>query len=201
MRFNLWIASLWPGFWHAWHGEWRGLALAVSFAIGLNGALLSTGGLLPVSVGGLPDHWVASMSWLLVLGLWYYGLLWVRRDGQAEGTKRGTGDESATEQFRTAQHEYLRGHWIEAETLLRQLLRENSLDAEAQLLLASVQRRTRQWNDARRTLRQLQENHPTAGKWLMEIEAELARIDELESEGMAMLRKESAGEGEVLRAA
>ena len=201
MRLNYWIASLWPGLWRAWHGEWRGLALAVSFAIGLNVALLSSFGLLRESAGGLPDHTVAAMSWLLVLGLWSCGLIWARRGWPVVPTKSDLNEESVTEQFRQAQQEYLRGHWIEAETLLRRLLRENSQDLEAQLLLASVQRRTRQWNEARKTLRALQENSRAAGKWLMEIEAELARIDELENDAVATNRNESSGDGEVLQAA
>jgi hypothetical protein len=201
MRFNFWILSLWPGLWHAWQGEWRGLALAVCFAVGLNGALLSSFGILKVDAGNWPHQPVTALSWLLVLGLWSYGLLRVWRDWPAVQTKNDTNKESATEHFRQAQQEYLRGHWIETETLLRQLLRENSLDAEAQLLLASVQRRTRQWNQARKTLRALQETNPAAAKWLMEIEAELARIDELENETGATNRNESLGDGDVLRAA
>ena len=201
MRFNFWIASLWPGLWRAWQGEWRGLALAVSFAIGLNVALLSSFGSADGLVGGLPQRTVAVVSWLLVLGLWSWGLILARRGRLVVQATSDIDVELATEQLRQAQQEYLRGHWIEAETLLRRLLRENSRDMEAQLLLASVQRRTRQWNEARKTLRVLQATGPAAGKWLMEIEAELARIDELENDGMRTPRKESAGDGEVLQAA
>lgn len=201
MRLNFWIASLWPGLWQAWHGEWRGLALAAGFTIGLNAALLSSFGLLEGSAGGVPDLTVAAMSWLVVLGLWSYGWMWARRGWPLVQASSDTDDESATEQFRQAQQEYLRGHWIEAETLLRRLLQKNSEDMEAQLLLASVQRRTRQWSEARKTLRVLHANSPAARKWLMEIEAELARIDELENDGMATPQKESAGDGEVLQAA
>jgi len=201
MRFNFWIASLWPGLWRAWQGEWRGLALAVSFAIGLNVALLSSFGSADGLIGGLPQRTVAVVSWLLVLGLWSWGLILARRGRLVVQATSDIDVELATEQLRQAQQEYLRGHWIEAETLLRRLLRENSRDMEAQLLLASVQRRTRQWNEAQKTLRVLQATGPAAGKWLMEIEAELARIDELENDGMRTPRKESAGDGEVLQAA
>ena len=199
MRFNLWIANLWPGCLHAWQGEWRGLALAVCFAGALNGAVLSSFGSLHLQVGGLSDPTVAAMSWLLVLGLWSCGLIWVSCGWPKQGQSEIDGE--ATEQFQQAQHEYLRGHWIEAETLLRQLLRENSADTEAQLLLASVQRRTRQWNEARKTLRVLQEKALAAGKWLMEIAVELVRIDELENDGKAAPDEESAGDGGLLRAA
>ena len=44
--------------------------------------------------------------------------------------------------FREAQHEYLKGHWIAAETQLTRLLARQPADAEARLLLASLQRRS-----------------------------------------------------------
>lgn len=202
MRFDLWISSLWPGCWHAWQGDGRGLVLAISFMIALNGALLTSFGPgLVFGEGRLPQRTIAVASWLLVSGLWSGGLIWLRRDYSA---KRGKSENkvraAADMHFRPAQEEYLRGHWIEAETLLRRLLREDSQDVEAQLLLASVQRRTKRWNDARTTLKGLQAA-PTAGCWLPEIEMELSRIDELENEGDAKGKDAPDFGGDLLRAA
>jgi hypothetical protein len=81
MRFTWWIASLWPGCWHAWQlGQWRGLALAVAFAAMVNGALITTFIWTEWFGTGFPPLVSASIGWLLVLGLWSAGLVWLRRD-------------------------------------------------------------------------------------------------------------------------
>ena len=206
MRYKLWNASLWPGCWHAWRGEWRGLALAVGFAVALNAALLGTFGSLQGTGLGLPQRNLAAVMWLLPAGLWTWGLIWLRRDWPTE--RRGSEEDrnAADAQFQQAQHEYLRGHWIEVETLLARLLRDNPLDAEARLMLAAVTRRTKRWTEARRMLKSLQDD-PSAGRWLLEIQVELLRIEELENEANLpalteqKVGEESAGNGELSRAA
>jgi len=181
MRFLLRIASLWPGFGRAWVlRRWDGLALAIAFAAALTGAVSATfvaNQWLPVAAAGS----IASVGWLLVVGLWALGLSWLRRDWPRLSA---AADASLTEQveglFREAQHEYLKEHWIEAELLIRRLLKRASADIEARLLLASIERRSQRLEAAKKTLLGLR---PTAGeKWQLEIEMELRQIEEVEKE-------------------
>jgi hypothetical protein len=78
--------------------------------------------------------------------------------------------------FIRAQTEYLRGHWVEAQTLLEQLIRRDPEDVESHLLLASVYRRTQRIDLSRRQLREIQ-GFEGAARWRFEIGRELAAID------------------------
>jgi hypothetical protein len=202
MRFTLWIASLWPGSLPAWRlGQWRGLALAAAFGVALNFALITTF-VLPEWLGrGMLPAVSAAANWLLVLGLWSIGLIWLWRDWPRISASAPRGNrEQLDAQFQEAQHEYLKGHWIEAETLLTQLLGENPCDVEARLLLASVQRRTKRRDESRQTLNELKADG-SAGRWLLEIEADLMRIDALDSESNPRLQDKRDNTGELSRAA
>jgi hypothetical protein len=183
MHLMLRIASLWPGCWHAWRlGCWRGLVLAAAFGAALNAALVTTF-VWPEWIGaGGAQAATIGMSWLIVLGLWALGWFWLRRDmpQHLPATHGDTRNELECV-FQQAQHEYLKGHWIETETLLRQALSADRSDVEARLLLASVQRRTKRWGEARITLQTLL-NDEAAARWRPEIETELQRIGELETE-------------------
>ena len=55
-------------------------------------------------------------------------------------------------------------------------------DAEAGLLLAAIQRRTRLLNEARKTLASLKVN-PAAARWRLEIESELRQLATIDEEG------------------
>jgi len=199
MRFTLWIASLWPGCWHAWQlGQWRGLALAAAFAVSVNAALVTTF-VWPQWLGtGSPPGVNAAISWLLVLGLWSAGLVWLRRDWPRPTIRESR--EELDVQFQQAQHEYLKGHWIEAETLVARLLGECPCDVDARLLLSSIQRRTGRRSEARQTLRKLKEDE-SAGRWLFEVESDLVRIDELEGESDTDSEHKDNADGELSRAA
>jgi len=185
MRLSLWMASLWPGSAWAWRlGRWQGLALAVAFAVVVNGALIATfadsRGLSAVTA-----RTIASIGWVSVLGLWALGLVWLRRDWprlSAEGSEKA--DAQTDGLFRQAQHEYLKGHWIEAEILIGSLLARRPADVEATLLLASIQRRSKRWREAKRTLHDLQQM--AEEEWLLEIGVELEQIEESESEECEM---------------
>jgi DNA-binding SARP family transcriptional activator len=114
-----------------------------------------------------------------VLGLWTLGLRWTVQSWSQLCPPKPKTDPQQGEWFREAQHEYLKGHCIAAETLLTRLLARHPADDEARLLLASVQRRTGARNQARQTLTELQ---PVAAKWQWEIDAELRQLTELEAE-------------------
>jgi len=78
-----------------------------------------------------------------------------------------------------AQTEYLQGDWYEAEKSLLLMLQEQPLDADARIMLASLYRHTKRPDLARRELKRLRQQEPT-GKWQMEIEHELQRLDRSE---------------------
>jgi cytochrome c-type biogenesis protein CcmH/NrfG len=90
-------------------------------------------------------------------------------------------DAQATELLRSAQREYLKGHWFEAETHLQDLLHSSPGDVEAHLLLASIQRRTKRPSEARQTLTELGEL-AGSGQWAEEVQRELSKLAELERE-------------------
>jgi hypothetical protein len=150
----------------------------VTFSVALNIALLATlGGGESLPVRASPP--AAIVAWLLVLSLWAIGI-WRERPGAAglvaaENPAQQAELEAA---FVEAQHEYLRGHWLEAELLVARLLNANPHDIEARLLLASIQRRTLRLDQATATLGRL-EVDAGAAKWLTEIAAERSQIEQL----------------------
>jgi cytochrome c-type biogenesis protein CcmH/NrfG len=81
--------------------------------------------------------------------------------------------------FVRAQTEYLKGHWFEAETLLGQLLEEQDSDVDAQLMLATLYRRTRRVEDGQSKLKVL-ERMDGAEKWALEMAREREMLDRLE---------------------
>lgn len=179
MRALSWMTCLWPGLAALWlRGRWAGLLGAAAFAGALNFALITT---LAPGVGGVTSLWLRGAAWVLVLGFWILGI----RRGLGELTRPRQAATPALPQldewFRQAQTEYLRGHWIEAETLLSRLLVQQPHDAEARLLLASTLRRTARLAAARKTLTEMS-SEETAARWTWEIQAELARIRASEEE-------------------
>jgi len=73
--------------------------------------------------------------------------------------------------FPQAQAEYLRGHWLEAESLLQNLRRESRDDVEAQLLWATLLRRTKRFDEAETALDAL-EQLEAAEPWRWEMNSE-----------------------------
>ena len=184
MRPVVWIACLWPGLLQAWKlGSLRGLGLAAVFAAALNLALVSSCVWPRWPIANLPAGTTAAIAWLSVLGLGILGLRWTAQSWSQLCPPKLKADPQIDEWFREAQHEYLKGHWIAAETLLTCLLARQPADSEARLLLASLQRRTGARSQARQTLTELQ---PAAARWQWEIEAELARLSELDAEREAV---------------
>jgi predicted Zn-dependent protease len=124
---------------------------------------------------------MAAAAWLLVLGLWGAGLAWLRHDWPRLAANRHAKPDAEVEAwFSEAQTEYLRGHWLEAETLISRVLARQPADVEARLLRASIQRRTNRTAAARTTLDELKESG-RATEWLLEIESELERLNESEN--------------------
>jgi len=172
MRALSWTTCLWPGLTGLWlRGRWGSLLVAIGFGLVLNFALLRTfaPGEMPVVLTGAASP---VAVWVLVLGFWIAGV-WLGRRELVPA--KAPVPSQIDDWFHDAQNEYLKGHWIEAETLLAKLLTERPDDAEARLLLASVQRRTRRLAEAKETLSDLSQSE-IAARWALEIHTEQRRI-------------------------
>jgi hypothetical protein len=164
------IVCLWPGLLRLWYaGEFSSLLEAFAFAALLNLAILATF-YRPDAVSLV---WRAGI-WAAVGLFWLYGL-W---QGFRERAPNGPAEAAVDQQdlFIRAQSEYLRGHWVEAQTLAEQLIECDSEDVEARLLLAAVYRRTRRIDLSRFQLRQAQDLQGAA-RWGFEIGQELAALE------------------------
>lgn len=172
------LAGLWPGLMQAWFGgRTLGLVVAASFAMTLNFAVLATLGSFAGNLQGRSLAILIAVAWTLCFSVWAGGMFWSRRNALLTSGADGVpADSEADDRFREAQHEYLKGHWIEAETLVSQLLRNRSQDVEARILLAAIQRRTGRPEEAKRLLAGLRAG-ADALAWRLEIERELERLD------------------------
>jgi len=190
MRLPFWIAGLWPGLARAWAlRRWEGMALAVGFGAALSVAIMAT---FVWRRWPAADAMTATVAWGAVVGLWVLGIAWLREDWpHLRSSQQAALKPECEALFREAQHEYLKGHWLEAEALVGKFLRQAPNDVEARLLLASVQRRSQQWNEARGTLVELR-NEPTAARWLLEIDGELRQIEESKGQTMPDRRAKAA---------
>lgn len=152
-----WLTWCWPGMSRLWlKGHWSGLFTALLFAGLLNLAIASRfiwPELLPPAL--------AWSLWAGVAGFWIYGFFqsW-RQMPQLTATPpvtRSAADRSSNEEraeddlqveaddddlFESAQQEYLKQNWYEAETLLRKLLLACEADIPARLMLAALCRHT-----------------------------------------------------------
>lgn len=186
------LTLIWPGLPWLWlRGSLSGLVLALAFAVSVDVAILTTfiwPGLveLPLSLG----------LWTAVAAIWLVAtvsasaafplpLVTVRR-------------EASDPLFAEARDAYLARDWARAEARLRALLDIAPTDGEAQLLLATLFRRTGRTNEARKALEQLARSD-SGLPWRAEIAAELRRLDgrrggadAAEPEGVLPLRDESS---------
>lgn len=156
---------IWPGLARLWGpGQWRGLALALCFAVLLNGALLASWG----EVGEL-ERGARWSLWAVILGIWLFSA----RDSHRWLSWRASLPKSTDLQplFQRAQNEYLQGHWVAAEVSLRELLSQSEGDTEARLLLATLYRRTGRVDLAREQLSELARKDG-AERWRLEINRE-----------------------------
>jgi hypothetical protein len=165
MRVVRWATYLWPGLPQLWfEGMWSGLALAIGFALPLN--LLLVASLVWVK---LLEPSVLRFGWL-ALGLTWVGSLVVMGWGSKARTARSQST-SQEDLFRRALAEYLRGAWFEAESLWGQVVAQNERDVDARLMLVTLLRRTKRYDEARRQLADLDKIESSA-KWQSEIERE-----------------------------
>ncbi|MEX2175175.1 MAG: hypothetical protein WD872_12505 [Pirellulaceae bacterium] len=198
MRALTWMICLWPGLVAAWlRGQFRGLVVAVAFAGVLNLALITTF-VWPQGLSAALPTWATPVAvWVLVLGFWIVGVRrnWQDRAGPAPGVAESmaAADPQIEADFRAAQAEYLKGHWIEAETLLARLLARRADDVEARLLTAAILRRTGRAAAAQALLTELAGTE-LAGRWRWEIAAELKRMQSQLATVMKSVKNKAADE-------
>lgn len=175
------LMCLWPGLASLWlQGRGMGLVMAVAFGGFLNFALIVTWVWPEMLGGGGPTWLLPTVAWLSVLWFWIAGARGSWRLLRQERPANSAQAAEAEKLFRDAQHEYLKGHWLETEALLGRLLALRPGDVEATLLSASVYRRTARLAAARRLLLGLTELD-AAGRWHYELANELQQIEQLEN--------------------
>ena len=164
---------------------WEGFLLAFGLGLAINTGAIAIFAWQQGLATGVPGL-VAATGWVLVLGF----LVLSSRFAAQRKRVAVVADPETDTVFRDAQHEYLRNHWLEAETLIKRLLKRRPQDVESLLLLASIQRRTQQVSEARRTLVKMS-NIPAAAHWLAEMETERKLVDQLAADAspQALLRK------------
>lgn len=162
------LEYLWPGLPQLWHrGLWSGLVLAAGFAVLLD--LLLLGSFVWVELLSARD---LRLGWMAAGSLWGASAILSLGFHRPE-----TATSSADLVYREALKHYLQGSWFEAESSLRRLLRRSSRDVEGRLLLATVLRRTKRYDEALSELDRL-DRLKDAGRWAREIAGERQQIAE-----------------------
>ena len=173
---------LWPGLPAAWMlGLARGLLVALVYAWCICGLLLAT--------FVWPD-WVAvsllRLLWLIAVGTWSVATV---RNCMYLPRLLATCDAHSSQALISAQREYLRGNWFDAEASVLKVLHHHPRDAEALLLLVGILRRTQRFQPALRRLKQL-ELLQSAAMWHFEMQRERVWITR------AMAQEKEAAEDE-----
>jgi hypothetical protein len=164
------LTLVWPGLPWLWlRGSFAGLVLAVAFAITLDVAVITT-----LIWSELVEISFALTVWTITAILWLVSMVSalasfpppLRRPAPAE----------VDPLFVRARSAYLARDWVVAETRLRELLSLAPTDGEAQLLLATLLRRTGRRDEARRALEKLSQSD-SGTRWSRAITAELSQLE------------------------
>jgi hypothetical protein len=166
-----WAVMLWPGLPQLWlHREWIGLAKAVGAAVLLNAVLLGSFGWSELLSSGM-----RNISWIAVVFIWAAsaasGYVQMKR---CSSRKQIT---PAKDTFSQARDLYLKGDYFQAECLLVEMIGRNERDLEARLMLATLYRHNRRYEEAAKQLDSLM-RYEGAEKWKLEIERERTLITE-----------------------
>ena len=163
------LTLVWPGLPWLWlRGSLSGLVLALAFAVSLDVAILTS------------FIWPGLVEFQFTLGLWTaVAAIWLVSTVSAAAAfppaiavpRRDEADAL----FATARDAYLARDWVQAETRLRDLLDIAPTDGEAQLLHASLLRRTGRTVEARKALEKLARSD-SGSPWRHEIAGELERL-------------------------
>ena len=202
MKWGQHLLCGWPGLPQLWlRGSYPALVFAIGFSIVLNLALVSTfiwpslfGDIVPaiawpvIFLVWLVTTWGATQSVEDLSGLPKMSSEQERIAFSAEKSGRINSDdpselerEKSHTLFNQAQREYLRGHWTEAESLLKRRLKLAERDIEARLLLATLYRHTKRLDLANEQLLQLGK-YDESVHWKFEISRERQLIELVEVE-------------------
>ena len=188
------LTCFWPGLAAAWYrGNTTSAALSIASMWAFSVLLLAT------------FVWPQWMSALVFRGLWFIACVaWlfavIQSQWQFKRMMLVAKPLEAKDNFLQAQVDYLAGNWFEAEAKLLQILHEFPRDAESQLMLVGVLRRTKRFRPALRRLAHL-ESLDSASRWRHEIrrERELIEsrmaddVDEPEAESHSIPATENSG--------
>lgn len=163
------LLCCWPGLPGLWfRGRWSSLMVAIAFSILLNLAIISTF----IWTGVLVDETFSAIAWPMIIAFWA-GAGWIAFHNLPDvmSVKSRTGRtvlDLSDALFLDARGEYLKGHWDTAERLLLKQLLQRPRDIESRLLLATLYRHTRNFENAWRELETL-EMFDEAETWRSEI--------------------------------
>ena len=139
----------WPGLPGLWYrGRWSSLMVAIGFSLLLNLAIISSFIWTEVFF----DQGFPAVAWPVLLMFWA-ATAWLAfqnlHDVMSVKTRtQQTVFEHPDTLFIDARSEYLKGHWQQAEGLLLRSLLQTPRDIEARLMLATLYRHTRQFDNA-----------------------------------------------------
>ncbi len=159
------MLSFWPGYdGLVKYGRWTFLFVALGFALLLDVFIVLNFYWTAYLTPGQRNGFLAGLAaaWIVL--------------SVVAGTKRRGLETARTadvteNKFSEATVHYLRGNWFETETILNTLLAKNSRDVEALLLLATLYRHTKRFDEAVAVLDKLQRLEES-GRWFLEIETE-----------------------------
>jgi uncharacterized protein HemY len=169
------MVFLWPGLPQLWlRGRWTDVAKALGAAVLLNAVLLVSFGWNELVSSGMRN-----------ILLFAVGVIWIatavtalRQTRQRSSGKQHT---PAKDTFAQALDLYLKGDYFQTECLLVEMLATNERDLDARLLLATLYRHNRRYDEATKQLEVLV-RFEGAEKWTVEIERERALVAEGKSE-------------------
>jgi hypothetical protein len=183
-----WAVYLWPGLPQlSREGSWTALIVAIGAAALLNGMLL---GSYVWSDLIAPD--LRIICWTLL------GITWTFSAGVSTWSDRRQEARRHDEEgdfFQEAIEEYLKGNWFEAERALGRLLRRNSHDLEARLMLATLLRHTKRFDESTRQLNFLV-RLDGASRWAHEIRREGELLTEARQRTITSVNPEQANNGD-----
>jgi hypothetical protein len=183
-----WPAYLWPGLPQlARDGNWAALAVAVAAAGMLNAVLLGT--------------WFWSDAFapaLRIIGWGFLGVAWTVSAGYGAWTDRrqaASSEKAGGKIFEEALEDYLKGNWFEAERKLNLLLCRDEHDLEARLLMATLLRHTKRFDDATHQL-DLLVRLDGAHRWALEIQREGELLKEVRERIITSVISEHESKGD-----
>jgi hypothetical protein len=175
MRRMPWVVFLWPGLPQLWlRGHWAGLAKAVGAAVLLNVVLLGSFGWSELATPVVRNGLMCAV-----------GIFWIAAGVTAlTQTRRLTNGKQHTpakDTFAAALDLYLKGDYFQTECLLVEMLGRNERDLDARLMLATLYRHNRRYDEAAKQLDTLA-RFEGVEKWAVEIQRERALVAEGKSE-------------------